>query len=101
MVELLKRDTQAQARILLRFAAQKVPGERLQRGFKVTTDFCDKLGRAFDEEIDYAHTSPDCISESSKKAYILIDVNVKTPGSDVKDIPLFCYNVTYDGSGVL
>ncbi len=62
-------------------------------------DFCHHIGRQFSYDTDNERLSPECISSEPKKAYILLDFNIKTKGLDLDTIPLFLVAVTYNESG--
>ncbi len=83
--------------MLLCFKTGNVPGNSLERGFKIRDDFCRHvLGREFCDETDFERLSPEVLSPNNVRAYMLYDLNMSTRSLDLKQIPLVCIRVTYE-----
>jgi hypothetical protein len=86
-----------QIRIYLRFRTSNVPGEAGRRDKVLTRDFCQQvLGRQLSDTTDFVYVSG-LYDQPGQTTYLIFDLNIREPDSDLGDIPLRGYKVTYIG----
>lgn len=91
-------DSQEQRRLYLRFKTSNVPGEAGKRNEVLTKDLCYQLlGRELSQKTDHVYVSG-LYDMPNQVAYLIFDLNISGSESRLEDIPISCYNVSYNGN---
>jgi hypothetical protein len=87
----------SELRVLVQYVTDNVPGDPIKRGERVGNDFClNFLDRNFNWDTDSIHFPGDFDSLTHQKIWIMFDLNIRHPISDVDRILTKCFKVNYN-----